>query len=403
MKVLYTFGGVPHYLDALLRKQQAKGAQIVTVTPAQGNATIGEGVKMVDDNGAYRRLTATEKRSWYGKPAFAELSAIVRSEKPDILVTGWPYFLQLFFQPDLRRAIDESGTKVMIREIPFQTPPFGKVGDYFARQPMIDENMNIVSKGLAFRMRQLATMWVRKYCYSKAAATLNYASVAYDILPSYGVKPEQIHVTYNATDTEALLGERERVLQNEPILPPSSHRILHIGRLVKWKRVDLLIEALPAVLEQFPDAELVVVGDGPELENLRRQACEAGLESQVRFIGSVYDPLTLGAYMHESSVYVLAGMGGLSINDAMTYGMPVICSVCDGTERDLVTEGKNGFFFRDGDATDLAQKITTLFASPALCEAMRKESQRIIREEINLDTVADRYLAAFRKVLNKQD
>ncbi len=57
-------------------------------------------------------------------------------------------------------------------------------------------------------------------------------------------------------------------------------------------------------------------------------------------------------------------MGGLSINDAMTYGMPVLCAVCDSTERDLVKEGKNGYFFKDGDADSLADRIREMFESP---------------------------------------
>ena len=101
------------------------------------------------------------------------------------------------------------------------------------------------------------------------AGTLNYSTAAYDILPSYGVEKEKIHVTYNSTDTEALLREKGNVQTAPSILPPNPRRILHIGRLVKWKRVDLLIEALPKVIAQFPDTELVIVGDGPELENLK--------------------------------------------------------------------------------------------------------------------------------------
>ena len=184
-----------------------------------------------------------------------------------------------------------------------------------------------------------------------------------------------------------------------PLLPPNQRRILHIGRLVKWKRVDLLITALPEVLVQFPDAELVIVGDGPELNALKQQAERLALSKHVRFAGSIYKPEALGAYMNESSVYVLAGMGGLSINDAMTYGLPVICSVCDSTERDLVTDGRNGFFFKEGDAGSLAEKITTLFASPGLCEKMGKESKRIILEKININTVSQRYLQAFKEIL----
>ncbi|MEG1585485.1 MAG: glycosyltransferase [Bacteroidales bacterium] len=401
MKVLCTFGGIPHYLDALLTKIQSKGIDIVTVTPQKGNTTIGKGVQLVE-GGQYVKINSPEKKQFYGKAGFPELPAIIRAQKPDLLMIGWPYFLQLFFQPDLHKALKECNTKVAIREIPFQTPPFGKIRSYFAQHPMIDENMRCLSKGVGFYIRQFMTMWIRRYCYSKAAGAICYSTVAHDILPSYGIKDKQIHVTFNATDTEALIHERKSVELNPPLLPPSKHRILHIGRLVKWKRVDLLIEALPDVLTRFPDAELVVVGDGPELENLRQQATRAALSDKVHFVGSVYNPQELGAYMHESTVYVLAGMGGLSINDAMTYGMPVICSICDGTEKDLVTEGKNGFFFKEGDAGSLAEKITTLFASPELSMEMKKESQRIISEKINLETVSENYLKAFRSILRQE-
>ena len=100
--------------------------------------------------------------------------------------------------------------------------------------------------------------------------------------------------------------------------------------------------------------------------------------------------------MNESTVYVLAGMGGLSINDAMTYGLPVVCSVCDSTERDLVTDGVNGLFFRESDADSLSDKLNELFASPGRCAEMGRESERIIREKINIETVSERYLQAFR-------
>ena len=46
MKVLFTFGGIPHYLNALLEKLYKKGVDIVVVTPQKGNATIGQGVKL---------------------------------------------------------------------------------------------------------------------------------------------------------------------------------------------------------------------------------------------------------------------------------------------------------------------------------------------------------------------
>ncbi|WP_277120761.1 glycosyltransferase family 4 protein [Bacteroides ndongoniae] len=412
MKVLFTFGGMPHYLNAMLEKLQAKGADITVVSPRKGNATIGKGVKMVEE-GAYRHLNTQEKKMYYGKSGFPALPDIIADERPDIVVLGWPYFLQVFFQPSLRRALKRCGARLVIREIPFQTPPYGQIRDYFRQHPMYDEGMRLLSTGKAFYLRQWLTARIRKYCYARVAGTLNYSTAAYDILPSYGVKREQIHVTYNSTDTEALWREKAAVLAAPALLPPSERRLLHIGRLVKWKRVDLLIEAFARTLTQYPDAELVIVGNGPELDNLKKQAASLGLPLRskeengvdgrgcVRFIGAVYDPKELGAYMNEATVYVLAGMGGLSINDAMTYALPVVCSVCDSTERDLVTDGRNGLFFRDGDADSLTEKILQLLASPQECRRMGQESERIIREQINIDTVTERYLKAFADFLRR--
>lgn len=412
MKVLFTFGGMPHYLNAMLEKLQTKGADITVVSPQKGNATIGKGVKMVEE-GAYRHLNTQEKKMYYGKSGFPALPVIIADERPDIVVLGWPYFLQVFFQPSLRRALKRCGARLVIREIPFQTPPYGQIRDYFRQHPMYDEGMRLLSTGKAFYLRQWLTARIRKYCYARVAGTLNYSTAAYDILPSYGVKREQIHVTYNSTDTEALWREKAAVLAAPALLPPSERRLLHIGRLVKWKRVDLLIEAFARTLTQYPDAELVIVGNGPELDNLKNQAASLGLPLRskeengvdgrgcVRFIGAVYDPKELGAYMNEATVYVLAGMGGLSINDAMTYALPVVCSVCDSTERDLVTDGRNGLFFRDGDADSLTEKILQLLASPQECRRMGQESERIIREQINIDTVSERYLKAFADFLRR--
>lgn len=397
MKVLFTFGGIPHYLSAMLNKIQAKGIEITVVSPLKGNATVGKGVKMAE-GGCYKHLTTLERKMFYGKSSFPALPQIITEEKPDIVVMGWPYFLQIFFQPSLRKAIKGCETKLMIREIPFQTPPYGKIKEYFKAHPMYDENMRLLSIGSIFYLRQWIIARIRKYCYKQAVGALNYSTAAYDILPSYGVRKEQIYVTYNSTDTEALLKEKESVLAAPPILPPTGRRLLHIGRLVKWKRVDLLIDAFHKVSANYPDAELVIIGDGPELNNLKQQATTLQLTNKIHFIGAVYDPKELGAYMNESSIYVLAGMGGLSINDAMTYGMPVLCSVCDSTERDLVIDGKNGYFFKDGDSNSLAEKIKKMLESPERCKEMGKESQRIIREKINIETVSEHYLKAFQEI-----
>ena len=153
MKVLFTFGGIPHYLNAMLNRLQAKGVEITVVSPKKGNTTIGKGVKMVE-GGTYKHLTTPEKKMFYGKSAFPALPEIIAEEKPDIVVVGWPYFLQVFFQPALRKAMKSCNAKLVIREIPFQTPPYGKIKEYFKANPMHDEGMRLLSKGIGFYLRQ---------------------------------------------------------------------------------------------------------------------------------------------------------------------------------------------------------------------------------------------------------
>lgn len=399
MKVIYINHTITTYTHPLLQKTVSKGCELVMLLPSSNNGTVGKGVELSkSENNAYRTLYSDSKQKWYGKAALTDLNNILTREKPNILMLGWPYMLQLFFEKRLRKTIRENNIKIIIQEIPFQTPPYGQLS-YFKDHPCYDENMNLISSSLGFKIRSLFNMLIRKRIYRLASATVNYATCAYDILPSYGVNKDSIFVRYNTVDTEALFAARSEIEQKGKTLTMRP-RIIHVGRLVKWKRVDLLISAFEKVLKSIPNCELVIVGNGPEKASLIQQATEAGLSDSVIFTGGIYDPLILGQYMYESTVYVLAGMGGLSINDAMGYSLPIICSVCDGTEKDLVTDGVNGFFFKEGDVDDLAKKIILVLSNPDKAKKMGEESYHIIRDKINIEVVSQRYMDAFNYVMN---
>jgi glycosyltransferase involved in cell wall biosynthesis len=168
--------------------------------------------------------------------------------------------------------------------------------------------------------------------------------------------------------------------------------------LVKWKRVDLLINVIAVLKNKFPRIELVVIGTGPEKTELENLAKSLKLENNIKFIGGVYKAKELGQYLSASSIYILAGMGGLSINDAMCFGKPVICSVCDGTEKKLVRNNYNGFIFKEGDLDDLASKIDYLFSNPEKITQMGLNSERIIKDEVNIHTVINGYVRAFEYI-----
>lgn len=403
MKILYTFGGIPLYLDALLNRLVQKGVETVVVIPQKNSSVLGKGVKVIDTKEtAYKIIHTDEKKSVFGKSVFPDLPDIITTEKPDILVIGWPFFLQFFFQPALRKALKTSHTKFVLREIPFQVPVYGKLRSFFKEQHIFDENMKLLNNGNFFKLRQWTIMQIRRYCYKKADGALVYASMGKELLPTYGIAPDKVFVTYNSTDTDAMFSIKKQLSEENVILGKSDFRVIHVGRLVKWKRVDLLIEAFSKTIPSFPQAELMIIGDGPEMEPLKKQVAELKIEEKVLFTGAIYDNKTIASHLSASTIYVLAGMGGLSINDAMTFGLPVICSVCDGTERDLVIHNKNGFFFEENNAGDLAEKMLILLKDPALASKMGEESWKIIRDKINLDTVSDRYIKAYKQILTEE-
>ena len=391
MKVLITDVALTPYTHAQFEKIASKDCEVVVLLP-ESCKDIGRGVRECENKSyAYKLLYSQVRKMWYGKHALIDLRKILIKERPDVLVVVWPYMLHLFFDRTIFYTINKNNTHLIVREIPFQTPPFGKL-NYFTQHPAYDEDLNLLSTGFSFKVRAWLTMYVRRFIYQRAHACIGYYSQGKNIVLSYGLSPTAFFYG-NTTDTDSLLSVRKELL-DKPFLLEKKRRILHIGRLVKWKKVDLLILAFSSIAKRFRDSELVIIGDGPEKDTLIRRAIDLGLRDKILFTGAVYDPIELAQYMNESSVYVLAGMGGLSINDAMCFSLPIICSVCDGTEKDLVFEGENGFFFKEDDAADLTEKLNWILSDLPRAAQMGEKSFRIMKERANLDVFSNMYKKA---------
>lgn len=398
IKVLFIFGGIPHYLSILLSHIQRKGIEVLVALPESGKGkTIGAGVHIPERKYTFRTFHLSECTGWYGKPMLKGLHRLIAREQPDILVLLWPYILQLVFDPFLFKTLRKFNVAVLLREIPFQVPPKGKVYEYFKQNPYITENgVYQRNTNLLFLVKQVFLSFIRCAYYSRVTGVLHYAEGKKDIPVSYGVLPDRIWVTFNSPDTDNLLSTYEALKDTEEKERPVRN-LIHIGRLVPWKKTDLLLRAVCILTKEFPDINLVIIGDGPQKKELEKLTKELGIEMNVQFAGAIYDSKELGKFLLNADIYVLAGMGGLSINEAMAFGKPVICSVCDGTEKDLVRDGLNGFFFKPDDVSDLAEKIKYLILNPGLVRKMGEESQKIIREKINIQTVTDRFVDAFNK------
>ena len=402
MKILFIAGGTPHYYNLVLNKlNQFEGIEVILVAPADGGKTVGSGVHQTREGIEFKLFHLEEYQTYYGKMFFKGIEQLIDTEKPNIIISNWPYQLAWVFFPLLYWKIRRRGIKLISKEIPFQVPYYHEAIDYYTRGGGISENNQKEERDTGFlaKLKYRFVTEIRRVFVNRVDAHINYFDEAVEIHKSYGVPPEKVFITANSPDTDYIFKAKKNIENAEPILPRNPFRIIHVGRLVKWKRVDLLIEATQKLLEKYPTIELLIVGTGPEEVKLKEQTEDLGLQNQVRFVGGIYEMETLGRYFQSSSIYVLAGMGGLSINEAMCFGLPVVCSIADGTERRLVRENQNGHYFTNGNLASLTEVIDTMLANLPKTQLMGIESERIIREEINVNTVLEKYREAFSFVM----
>jgi len=392
MKIMSLAGGLPHYYNLVLNKlQRDYGVEVCVVVPTEKGATLGAGVYTSDKGIEFKVFRREEYTTYYGKKFFRGLKELILEEKPDLLMVNWPYQASFVFYPGWYRFLRQNNVALISKEIPFQVPSYSEAISYYLKGGGVTENNQVhqSNPSLLARLKFLIVRETRKRFSNLVDAHINYLDEAVALHGSYGVPAEKVFITANSPDTDALLATAN-ALKN---IPSNPFRLLHIGRLVKWKQVDLLIEAAIALHSKFPLTELSIVGDGPELDALKAQA--AGYDF-IQFHGGIYDPKELGKITCESGIYVLAGMGGLSINEAMCFSKPVVCSVADGTEKRLVREGYNGHYFESGSLESLRNVIEKLFEHPENIALMGQRSREIIEKEINIHTVLGNYMEAFR-------
>lgn len=151
--------------------------------------------------------------------------------------------------------------------------------------------------------------------------------------------------------------------------------IVHIGRLKKYKRLDLLLEAVAEVRKRVPGARLVIGGTGDYREALESRARELGLGEGVRFLGRVSEEEKVRLY-NQAQVFVNSSLKegwGLTTIEANACGTPVVATDVPGL-RDSVKHGETGFLVPFGDVGAFAKAIAALLEDPVLAARMREKA-----------------------------
>lgn len=171
--------------------------------------------------------------------------------------------------------------------------------------------------------------------------------------------------------------------------------VLYAGRLLPQKRVKDLIQACSRLGDIL---ELVIVGNGQE--RLALESLAAKVLPKTKFLGHLQGEELALCYT-AADLFVLPGSGGLAIQEAMIYGKSIITSSGDGTQYDLVREGKNGFHIKAGDIFTMARRIETCIKDRSLLYNLGQESRRIVEEEYNLEVMVQVFVEALNFVFQR--
>jgi len=171
--------------------------------------------------------------------------------------------------------------------------------------------------------------------------------------------------------------------------------VLFVGRLQARKRIDLLLHACSALPVSI-QPEVWIVGDGPAKEEFATIARR--VYPGAKFLGARYGKELVEIYVR-ADLFVLPGTGGLAIQEAMAYGLPVIVAEGDGTQDDLV-RAENGWQVPAGDLPALVRTLQDALVNPQQLRFMGEASYHIVNEEVNIEKMVEVFLEALSSVMS---
>jgi len=216
-----------------------------------------------------------------------------------------------------------------------------------------------------------------------------YSDVGAEQYLVLGCKNGKVFVAPNAVSAKPTLP----AIKRPDHFAQGKANLIYVGRLQKRKKLDLLLQ----VCARLPEAlrpRVTIIGDGPELENLRTLSEKA--YKDVDFVGGKYGE-ELEPYYRKADLFVLPGTGGLAVQQAMAHSLPVLVGEADGTQAQLVRPG-NGWLIEDMSVETLTSALLDALRDISRLRIMGLESYRIVAEEINLERMVEGFVMAVNTV-----
>ncbi|MFA5856441.1 MAG: glycosyltransferase family 4 protein [Candidatus Pacearchaeota archaeon] len=168
-----------------------------------------------------------------------------------------------------------------------------------------------------------------------------------------------------------------------------------VGRLVKRKGIDFLIRSIAQLNNKKVHA--LVLGDGPEKDNLLALAKQLKVQNQIHFLGSQSEEKKF-QYLHSSDIYLLSSVHegfGIVLQEAMQAGLPIIATN-NGGQVDILKDSLNGYLIDYNDTHHLTESLKFLIDNPSIRTKMSNYNLNDI-ENYSLDKITNQYLRLVKR------
>lgn len=250
--------------------------------------------------------------------------------------------------------------------------------------------------GLGHRSSR-ASLVLRRWQAQLASAVVTYgAAGARDVAAL--VPGQSVHVLLNTVGRPAP--------RPSDALTSPSRRLVHLGRLIGYKHVDHLLEAVARLRREGLDLTVDIVGDGPARGALEVAAARLDLGGSVRWHGQVVEWSEVRSVVQRSDLVVLPARAGLAVVDAFAASRPVVVldDVAENPpEAELVVDGDTGYRYRPCTVDALTRCLREIYADP---EALVRTSERageVYRDRLGLDAAAASFARVVSEVTRRAD
>jgi glycosyltransferase involved in cell wall biosynthesis len=245
----------------------------------------------------------------------------------------------------------------------------------------------------ASRLRSRAKTWLdRTSGYLREARYISVSSQVHTAAcEALSIEPSINRIIHNGIDLAKFRPRQDNA--------PHPLTIIQVGRFYREKSHHTTLRAFALLTHTIPDAQLLLIGDGPLRSELEIEAARLGIQTAVTFMGIRED------IPHQLSNADLFWMPSeregspLACLEAMAAGLPVIASAVGGLS-ELIEPGINGCLIRPGNAEELAETTIDLFRNPRKRRRLSDNALTTVHRSFSIEATADHYIQAYRDLMS---